>query len=113
MRCGLDLVGEHAPEAPSQGESPMSFTVYEASAPVFVAALTTMSAWLDKAVASGLSETTMLQARLAPDMHPLTNQFQLASDSAKSAVARLAGVDAPSMPDTETTIAQLKDRCRR
>ena len=91
----------------------MSFTIYEASAPVFVAALATMPAWLDKAVASGLAETTMLQARLAPDMHPLTNQFQIASDSAKNAIARLAGVEAPSMPDTETTIAQLKDRCRR
>jgi hypothetical protein len=91
----------------------MSFTIYDASVPVFVAALNTMPAWLDKAAAGGLAETTMLQARLAPDMHPLTNQFQIASDTAKNAIARLAGIDAPSMPDTETTLAQLKDRCRR
>ena len=34
----------------------------------------------------------------------------MASDSAKGAVARLAGVEPPAMPDTETTIAELKAR---
>jgi hypothetical protein len=91
----------------------MSFTIYEASAPVFVRALTSMQAWLDKALAEGKSEAALMQARLAPDMRPLPSQIQMASDTGKNAIARLAGIEAPSMPDTEASFAELKDRCRR
>ena len=91
----------------------MSFTVYDASAPVFTHALTNMIAWIDKAVAEGKSEATLMEARLAPDMRPFPAQIQMASDSAKSAVARLCGVEAPSMPDTEASLTELKDRCSR
>lgn len=91
----------------------MSFTIYDASAPVFVGALTNMQAWLDKAVAEGKSEAQLMAARLAPDMRPLPAQFQMASDTAKGAIARLAGIEAPPMPDTEASFAELKDRCRR
>ncbi len=91
----------------------MSFSLYDASAPVFVHAMTSIQAWLDKAVAEGKSETALLQARLAPDMRPLPAQIQMASDTAKNAVARLAGIQPPVMPDTETTFAELKDRCAR
>jgi hypothetical protein len=90
----------------------MSFTLYDASAPIFVASLRDMSAWLNKAAAEK-SEAELMQARLAPDMRPLPSQFQFASDTAKNAMARLAGVDALSMPDTETSFAELKDRCAR
>lgn len=48
--------------------------------------------------------------RLAPDMRPLSSQIQLASDSAKGAMARLSGGTPPAMPDTETTIDQLRAR---
>lgn len=91
----------------------MSFSIYEASAPVFVASLTNLQALLDKALAEGGDETALLKARLAPDMHPLPNQIQLASDSAKGAVARLAGIEAPPMADTEASFAELKTRCRK
>jgi len=37
----------------------------------------------------------------------------MASDSAKNALARLTGTEAPSMPDTEKSFAELKDRCDR
>src|SRR4051812_37342040 len=90
----------------------MSFTLYDASAPVFAATLRNMSAWLDKAGAEQ-SEAALLEARIAPDMRPLPAQFQMASDSAKNAIARIAGVEAPSMPDTEASFAELKDRCAR
>ena len=90
----------------------MPFTLFDASVPVFVASLRDMAEWLDKAAAEG-SESALMEARLAPDMRPLPAQFQMASDSAKNAIARLAGVDAPSMPDTETSFAELKDRCAR
>lgn len=54
-----------------------------------------------------------MQARLAPDMRPFPAQFQMASDTAKNAVARLTGGSAPSMPDTEASFDDLRARCRR
>jgi len=91
----------------------MPFTIHEASAPVFIRALTNLSAMMDKALAGGADEATLLAARLAPDMHPFPRQIQMASDSAKGAIARLSGVEVPAMPDTETTFAELKDRIER
>ena len=76
----------------------MSFTLYDASAPIFIASLKDMSAWLDKAAAEK-SEAELLETRLAPDMRPLPSQFQFASDTAKNCMARLAGVEALAMPD--------------
>lgn len=90
----------------------MSFGMWNASVPVFINSLTNMRAWLDKA-ANQKVEAELLEARLAPDMRPLPAQYQMASDSAKNALARLSGTDAPAMPDTETTFAELKDRCDR
>jgi len=90
----------------------MTFNIYNASIPVFANSLRNMSAWLDKAAAEK-PEAELLNARLAPDMKPLPSQYQMASDSAKNAVARLAGVEPPSMPDTEATFAELRDRCAR
>jgi hypothetical protein len=90
----------------------MSVAIYDMTVPVLRNALTDMAAWLDKATAAGADEPALLAARLAPDMHPLTAQFQLASDGAKGAVARLAGVEAPAMPDTEGSFAELAARCR-
>lgn len=88
----------------------MTLTAYQASVPVFIAVLTNMKAWLDKAAAQK-AEQDLIEARLAPDMYSLARQFQLVSDSAKGCGARLAGVDAPSMPDTEASFAELKERC--
>ena len=91
----------------------MSFSIYDASAPVFTSAMTNVSAWLDKAQAEGHGESAILEARLAPDMRPFPAQIQMASDAAKNAIARLAGIEAPAMADTEASFAELKDRCRR
>ena len=57
------------------------------------------------------ADAVLLEARLAPDMRPLPAQYQMASDSAKSALARLTGTDAPAMPDTEQSFAELRERC--
>ncbi|HJU40783.1 MAG TPA: DUF1993 domain-containing protein, partial [Tahibacter sp.] len=46
----------------------------------------------------------------APDMFPLSRQIQSASDVAKASVGRLTGVEIPSFPDTETTLAELRER---
>jgi hypothetical protein len=89
------------------------FTIYDASVPLFAHSLANMSAWLDKPLPDGKGEEALVGARLAPDMRPFAAQVQMASDSAKNAVARLTGVDAPAMADTEASFAELKDRCAR
>ena len=92
----------------------MSLSMYEASVPGFVNMLNSLSAILDKAAAYAeakkIDPSVLVNARLAADMHPLSRQIQIASDAVKGGVARLAGVEAPSFPDTETTIAELKAR---
>ena len=91
----------------------MTFSLYQAATPVFVRGLRNMSAWLDKVEAEGRNEQALMEARLAPDMRPFPAQFQMASDTAKNAIARLTGGTAPSMADTESSFAELRDRCRR
>lgn len=85
---------------------------YQASITPIIAMLTNIKALLDKAAEQG-DEAALMEARLAPDMYPLPKQVQLVSDSAKGCGARLAGVEAPSMPDTEASFAELKERCDR
>ena len=95
----------------------MAFSIYQASAPVLTRILTNLSAILDKAeahcTARKIAPEALLQFRLYPDMFPLARQVQIASDTAKSAAARLAGVEVPSWEDHETTFAQLKERCEK
>ena len=52
----------------------------------------------------------LVDARLAPDMHKLSRQVQIASDMVKNGAARLAGLEPPAMPDTETTFEELQER---
>ena len=88
----------------------MPISMYDATIPMMINMLGNMKAWLDKA-ATEKGEAALIDARLIEDMRPLTAQFQSASDSAKNGAARLAGIDMPSMPDTETSFAELKERC--
>lgn len=88
----------------------MAFSLYDASAPVFVNALSNMRAWLDKAEQTHDAKA-LFEAALAPDMRPLPAQYQMASDSAKNTIARIVGIEAPSMPDTEANFAELRERC--
>ncbi|MBU6470553.1 MAG: DUF1993 domain-containing protein [Gammaproteobacteria bacterium] len=92
----------------------MSLSMYQASVPVFIRALTNLSAILSKgeayAQAKKIEPAVLLNARLFPDMFPLVRQIQLASDAAKGCAARLAGQEPPSFPDTEQTFAELHAR---
>ncbi|HEX3431807.1 MAG TPA: DUF1993 domain-containing protein [Rhizomicrobium sp.] len=92
----------------------MSYTVYEACIPSMVHFLENLSKILDKAVtqanARNVPLSEFLEARLAPDMFPFPRQIQIASDIAKLAAARLAGLEPPSFPDTETTFPELQAR---
>ncbi len=92
----------------------MTFSMYDASVPVFKQILTSLSAILDKAEAHAaekkIEPNALLQARLYPDMFPLARQVQVACDFAKGASARLAGVDVPRYDDTAQSFADLKER---
>lgn len=92
----------------------MSLSIYRASVPVFVRGMTVLADLLEKAVAhaqaEGLDPASLVNARLAPDMYPLSGQIQRASDAAKFAVQRLSQGQAPKFPDEETTFAQLQQR---
>ncbi|MDH0896747.1 MULTISPECIES: DUF1993 domain-containing protein [unclassified Pseudomonas] len=95
----------------------MSLSLYQASVPQFVRMFGNLSAILDKAAAHAearkIDPAVLLDARLAPDMHPLTRQVQIASDAAKGCAARLAGVEVPSFADTESSFAELQARIGR
>ena len=92
----------------------MNLSMYHASAPRFVNILNNLSAILDKAQAFAdarkIDPTVLASARLYPDMLPMARQVQIASDTAKGAAARLAGIDIPKYEDTEQTLADLKAR---
>ncbi|MDM0016805.1 DUF1993 domain-containing protein [Variovorax saccharolyticus] len=92
----------------------MALSFYDISVPVFVRGLGQLSHVLDKglahAQAAGIDPADLVIARLAPDMFTLAGQVQSASDASKLGTARIAGITAPSFPDTETTYAELQAR---
>lgn len=95
----------------------MQISMYRASVPVLARALRNLATVLRKgeahASARNVDPAVLLGYRLAPDMFALTRQVQIATDTAKGCVARLAGVDVPVYEDNETTFAQLLDRLER
>jgi hypothetical protein len=92
----------------------MAMSMYNASVPLFKTLLGALSSVLDKgqqfAKAKGIDEAVLVNARLAPDMFPLSRQVQIATDQAKGGVARLAGLEVPAYEDNEATFDQLKAR---
>jgi hypothetical protein len=92
----------------------MTIDMYQASIPVFIRMLGNLSAILDKAAAhanaKNIDPSVFINARLSPDMYPLSRQVQIATDVVKGCAARLAGKEVPSYEDNETTFAELKAR---
>ena len=91
--------------------------MHQASAPVYLQYLNSISAVLDKGAAFAESKkmepALLLQARLYPDMHPLVKQVQIFTDQATRGISRLAGVEPPPFPDTEDSFAGLKTRIQK
>lgn len=85
--------------------------------PFFTHSLSALSRLLDKAEAFAdgkrIKPEVIPQLRLIADMLPFWRQVTIACDHAKGASARLAGIEVPSFADTETTLAELKDRIAR
>jgi hypothetical protein len=82
----------------------------------FAKMLGNLERWLEKGVAwaeqKKFEPDVLARSRLAPDQYDLVRQVQSACDAAKYAAAYLSGGQAPSHPDTEKTIAELKARIR-
>jgi hypothetical protein len=95
----------------------MTISMYQASVPRFVNILGNLSGILDKAQAhvdaKKIDATVLTGFRLFPDMLPMSTQVQIACDTAKGVVARLAGVEIPAYEDNEKTLADLKARVAR
>jgi hypothetical protein len=94
----------------------MTISMYQASVPAFIRALNNLAAILEKGAAHAqarkIEEAVLLTSRLYPDMFPLARQVQLATDTARSGAARLAGVECPAYEDKEATFQELLLRVR-
>jgi len=95
----------------------MTLSMYQASVPVFVKMLTNLKGVLQKAAAHAqarkIDDAVLVNARLYPDMLPLSKQIQIASDFARGTAARLAGAEPPSYEDNEKTLTELIARIDR
>jgi len=89
----------------------MTISMYQASVPVFVKGLTNLKAILEKALAHAqekkIDDTVFVNARLYPDMLPLSGQIQIATDMARGTLARLSGNEPPKWEDDEKTMPEL------
>jgi hypothetical protein len=92
----------------------MSLSMYQASIPVFVRMLGTLSKLLGKAQAHAeakkFDSKNFLGMRLTPDMLPFSKQVQIACDASKLFCVRVTGLEVPKFDDTEASIAELQDR---
>ena len=94
-----------------------TLSMYEACVTGYAHALNNLANNLQKAQAHAeakkIEPSVLIASRLFPDMLPLSNQVQIASDSAKGGAARLAQQTPPAFDDNEKTFAELIDRCRK
>lgn len=95
----------------------MPISMSSASLPVCKTMLSNLDHMLDKAMVfiddKKCEPGALLNYRMAADMLPFTRQIQIACDAAKNGVARLSGVEAPKIEDTETSFAELKARIQK
>ena len=92
----------------------MSVSIHEILVPSANTFLGSLDKILDKAAdfakRKEIDPAVLLNARLAPDMFPLTRQVQIACDMIKGGAARLSGTEIPKFEDNETTLPELKAR---
>ena len=95
----------------------MPLSLHQVTVPVFAKTLSNLKAVLDKAKAHALEhkieEAVYINARLYPDMLALSRQVQIATDIARGAAARLAGVEPPTYEDKEQSFDDLAARVQR
>jgi hypothetical protein len=88
--------------------------MFVASVPPLIRSLSNLRSILEKAVGYAelkkIDPSVLINARLYPDMLPLSRQVQIATDVAKGAVSRLAGLEPPKYEDNESTFPELLAR---
>jgi len=91
----------------------MAITMYSGSVPVFLQLLGGLKGTLTKAEAAcsekKLDPAVVLNLRLYPDMFPLARQVRQVCQHALGA-ATVAGVTAPSFPETDNSFAEMQSR---
>ncbi|PRD42967.1 DUF1993 domain-containing protein [Phyllobacterium phragmitis] len=92
----------------------MSLSLYDVTVPVFLRSFANLSEILEKGRAfadqNGMPHADLLEARLFPDMAPLTAQIQRASDTAKFVAVRVGQVETVAMEDDEANFNDLQAR---
>jgi uncharacterized protein len=95
----------------------MPLSIYELSIPTFLRGLEIAAEYCRKASAfctqRGIPSSTLIDARLAPDMLTFAGQIQRISDTSKGPTARLAAIAPPRYEDVETTFPELQVRIEK
>ncbi|MEP7244789.1 MAG: DUF1993 domain-containing protein [Gammaproteobacteria bacterium] len=95
----------------------MKTSMYQTAIPTFTRVLNNLVAILEKGAAHAearkIEPAALLNARLYPDMFPLSRQVQLTTESAISGVSRIAGVEVPTYENNESSFADLVARIRK
>ena len=114
---GREAIHSRPIQPPTRGAPMPSISMHSASVPIFVRMLSNMLVWLDKAekhaAAKGFDPKNYLGLRLTADMLPFSAQIQIASDSVKGCLSRLAAVEAPKWADEEATLDELRARIKK
>jgi uncharacterized protein len=91
--------------------------IYTQTVPLLIRHLKALHGILTKAQTFAaerkFDESVLVNARLAPDMHALARQIQIAGDFAKGACARLSTVENPKYDDHEKTLTELAARIEK
>lgn len=91
----------------------MSISLYDFSAPVYIRRLAALLPILDKAATyateNKIEPTTLLTARLHPNMLPFANQIQMACSHAARGVARLIQEDPANLGGNKESFDGLKE----
>lgn len=89
-------------------------SLYDTTVPAFIRGLTALSHVLTLAEKyakdNNISESDFTDARLAPDMLPLTFQIQNASNAVRNALTLVAQIEVVAFENDERTFANLQQR---
>jgi len=92
----------------------MTISLYQVSVPIYVRQLHSLSAIIQKAIEHcaerKIDPAALLNARLYPDMFPLTHQVRFACNHAERGICRLNGMEPPTRENNEATLEDLVTR---
>lgn len=89
----------------------MSFSLHAATVPTMLQIIGAAKGWLDKAEASDMSESEVINAKLIDDMLPFTYQVKsIALHTAGAFAGVKEGVFSPDFSDPPSTIAELRTK---